>query len=211
MTQHRSPHREGQGTVPARLAGVAQLPRAEPAPAERRTRAARLPDLRRRRPERTGQGRAGAEHRRRQARKRRPTTRSSPSTPTKPRTRGLGDLAAAKAVKLAPASERARLKNELAEVEEVPGTAGRSSRPQRTARSTKSARRPTARTRPWANRRPFRRRAPARRAPAPRPANKTRAELGQLGRDVERLVLSRAVARHLEDRVLVDGRRTVVF
>ena len=39
----------------------------------------------------------------------------------------------------------------------------------------------------------------------------TVAELAQLGRDVERLVLSRAVARHLEDRVLVDGRRTVVF
>ena len=36
-------------------------------------------------------------------------------------------------------------------------------------------------------------------------------ELARLGRDVERLVLSRAVARHLEDRVLVDGRRTVVF
>jgi formyltetrahydrofolate deformylase len=36
-------------------------------------------------------------------------------------------------------------------------------------------------------------------------------ELAQTGRDVERLVLSRAVARHLEDRVLVDGRRTVVF
>jgi formyltetrahydrofolate deformylase len=39
----------------------------------------------------------------------------------------------------------------------------------------------------------------------------TVAELAQLGRDVERLVLSRAVARHLEDRVLVDGLRTVVF
>jgi formyltetrahydrofolate deformylase len=39
----------------------------------------------------------------------------------------------------------------------------------------------------------------------------TVAELAQLGRDVERLVLSRAVARHLEDRVLLDGRRTVVF
>ncbi len=36
-------------------------------------------------------------------------------------------------------------------------------------------------------------------------------ELARMGRDVERLVLSRAVARHLEDRVLVDGRRTVVF
>jgi formyltetrahydrofolate deformylase len=36
-------------------------------------------------------------------------------------------------------------------------------------------------------------------------------ELARMGRDVERMVLSRAVARHLEDRVLVDGRRTVVF
>ena len=39
----------------------------------------------------------------------------------------------------------------------------------------------------------------------------TAEELARTGRDVERLVLSRAVARHLEDRVLVDGRRTVVF
>jgi formyltetrahydrofolate deformylase len=37
------------------------------------------------------------------------------------------------------------------------------------------------------------------------------AELARVGRDVERLVLARAVSRHLEDRVLVDGRRTVVF
>ncbi len=37
------------------------------------------------------------------------------------------------------------------------------------------------------------------------------AELEALGRDVERRVLSRAVALHLEDRVLVDGPRTVVF
>jgi formyltetrahydrofolate deformylase len=29
--------------------------------------------------------------------------------------------------------------------------------------------------------------------------------------DVERLVLARAVGRHLEDRAIVDGRRTVVF
>jgi formyltetrahydrofolate deformylase len=36
-------------------------------------------------------------------------------------------------------------------------------------------------------------------------------ELERLGRDVERMVLSRAVALHLEDRVIVDGRRTVVF
>jgi formyltetrahydrofolate deformylase len=36
-------------------------------------------------------------------------------------------------------------------------------------------------------------------------------ELERLGRDVERLVLARAVALHLDDRVIVDGRRTVVF
>jgi formyltetrahydrofolate deformylase len=36
-------------------------------------------------------------------------------------------------------------------------------------------------------------------------------ELERLGRDVERLVLARAVALHLDDRVFVDGRRTVVF
>jgi formyltetrahydrofolate deformylase len=36
-------------------------------------------------------------------------------------------------------------------------------------------------------------------------------DLERIGRDVERLVLSRAVALHLEDRVIVDGRRTVVF
>ena len=36
-------------------------------------------------------------------------------------------------------------------------------------------------------------------------------ELERVGRDVERLVLARAVALHLDDRVIVDGRRTVVF
>jgi formyltetrahydrofolate deformylase len=36
-------------------------------------------------------------------------------------------------------------------------------------------------------------------------------ELALLGRDVERVVLARAVRWHLEDRVLVDGNRTVVF
>jgi formyltetrahydrofolate deformylase len=35
--------------------------------------------------------------------------------------------------------------------------------------------------------------------------------LEQLGRDIERTVLARAVAWHLEDRVLVYGNRTVVF
>jgi formyltetrahydrofolate deformylase len=36
-------------------------------------------------------------------------------------------------------------------------------------------------------------------------------ELERIGRDVERTVLARAVRWHLEDRVLVDGPRTVVF
>lgn len=33
----------------------------------------------------------------------------------------------------------------------------------------------------------------------------------RIGRDVERRVLSHAVRWHLEDQVLVDGNRTVVF
>ena len=37
------------------------------------------------------------------------------------------------------------------------------------------------------------------------------ADLERIGRDVERLVLARAVKAHLEDRVLLDGPRTVVF
>lgn len=37
------------------------------------------------------------------------------------------------------------------------------------------------------------------------------AELERVGRDIERLVLARAVALHLDDRVIVDGPRTVVF
>jgi formyltetrahydrofolate deformylase len=36
-------------------------------------------------------------------------------------------------------------------------------------------------------------------------------ELVRIGRDIERTVLARAVIAHLEDRVLVDGARTVVF
>jgi formyltetrahydrofolate deformylase len=36
-------------------------------------------------------------------------------------------------------------------------------------------------------------------------------DLERIGRDVERLVLARAVSLHLEDRVIVDGRRTIVF
>ena len=35
--------------------------------------------------------------------------------------------------------------------------------------------------------------------------------LAQIGRDIERTVLARAVQWHLEDRVLVDGKGTVVF
>ena len=36
-------------------------------------------------------------------------------------------------------------------------------------------------------------------------------DLERVGRDVERIVLARAVALHLDDRVIVDGRRTIVF
>ncbi len=36
-------------------------------------------------------------------------------------------------------------------------------------------------------------------------------DLVRIGRDIERLVLARAVAAHLDDRVLVDGMRTIVF
>ena len=35
--------------------------------------------------------------------------------------------------------------------------------------------------------------------------------LARIGRDIERVVLARAVKWHLEDRILVDGNRTVVF
>jgi formyltetrahydrofolate deformylase len=37
------------------------------------------------------------------------------------------------------------------------------------------------------------------------------AELERIGRDIERLVLARAVSLHLEDRVIADGGRTIVF
>jgi formyltetrahydrofolate deformylase len=37
------------------------------------------------------------------------------------------------------------------------------------------------------------------------------ADLVRIGRDAERMVLARAVKAHLEDRVLLDGMRTVVF
>ncbi len=36
-------------------------------------------------------------------------------------------------------------------------------------------------------------------------------ELERVGRDVERVVLARAVRAHLHDLVLVDDHRTVVF
>jgi len=36
-------------------------------------------------------------------------------------------------------------------------------------------------------------------------------DMVRIGREVERRVLAQAVRRHLEDRVLVDGARTVVF
>jgi formyltetrahydrofolate deformylase len=36
-------------------------------------------------------------------------------------------------------------------------------------------------------------------------------KLERVGRDVERLVLARAVSLHLDDRVIIDGRRTIVF
>jgi formyltetrahydrofolate deformylase len=39
----------------------------------------------------------------------------------------------------------------------------------------------------------------------------TATDLERIGRDVERVVLARAVRSHLDDRVLVDGARTVVF
>jgi formyltetrahydrofolate deformylase len=36
-------------------------------------------------------------------------------------------------------------------------------------------------------------------------------DLIRKGRDLERLVLSRGIRYHLQDRILVDGRKTVVF
>jgi formyltetrahydrofolate deformylase len=36
-------------------------------------------------------------------------------------------------------------------------------------------------------------------------------ELERVGRDIERVVLARAVSLHLDDRVIIDGARTVVF
>ena len=41
--------------------------------------------------------------------------------------------------------------------------------------------------------------------------HQTAEELAQIGRDIERLVLARAVKLYAEDRVLLDGHRTVVF
>jgi formyltetrahydrofolate deformylase len=39
----------------------------------------------------------------------------------------------------------------------------------------------------------------------------TVADLARMGADIERIVLARAVQWHLEDRVLVDGNKTIVF
>jgi len=39
----------------------------------------------------------------------------------------------------------------------------------------------------------------------------TAEELALIGRDIERVVLARAVGWHLDDRVLVHGNRTIVF
>jgi formyltetrahydrofolate deformylase len=39
----------------------------------------------------------------------------------------------------------------------------------------------------------------------------TPVELALIGRDIERVVLARAVSAHLDDRVLLDGNRTIVF
>ena len=39
----------------------------------------------------------------------------------------------------------------------------------------------------------------------------SREELARIGRDIERVVLARAVAKHLDDRVIRYGNRTVVF
>jgi formyltetrahydrofolate deformylase len=36
-------------------------------------------------------------------------------------------------------------------------------------------------------------------------------ELGRIGRDIERVVLARAVKAHLEHRVIISGRKTIVF
>jgi formyltetrahydrofolate deformylase len=36
-------------------------------------------------------------------------------------------------------------------------------------------------------------------------------DLERVGRDIERMVLARAVSLHLDDRVIVDGRRTIVL
>ena len=41
--------------------------------------------------------------------------------------------------------------------------------------------------------------------------NQTAEDLAEIGRDIERVVLARAVRLYAEDRVLLDGRRTVVF
>ncbi len=64
--------------------------------------------------------------------------------------------------------------------------------------------------------RPLRHRGARRRAdhrPGRDPGQPPRRGRGpeRIGRDIERLVLARAVKAHLEDRVLLDGARTIVF
>jgi len=39
----------------------------------------------------------------------------------------------------------------------------------------------------------------------------TAEEMARIGRDIERLVLARAVTLFAEDRVMLEGHRTVVF
>ena len=68
---HGGADEQGQGTLPPGLAGLDRLPRPEPAEPQPGTRPARLRDLQRSRPERTGEGRAGAATRGRTAARRR--------------------------------------------------------------------------------------------------------------------------------------------
>ena len=36
-------------------------------------------------------------------------------------------------------------------------------------------------------------------------------DLAMIGKDIERLVLARAVKAHIEHRIIISGRRTIVF
>ncbi len=85
--RRRQADEQGQRTVRADRAVVEQLPRAEPAEAERRTRAGDGAGVRRRRPQRARRsGQGAADRGRRQARQARRCTRRWPSTPTRPTT-----------------------------------------------------------------------------------------------------------------------------